>query len=563
MKRRFFKSFYAIFLAFPICLIGQEAYFDYDEISLHTIDRISILTVDSTTFHPSVRYQSLSHMKHFLSIENLPKSDLQDLARVANLYSLSPLIDSTKADQGFLKSLYSDPYHLLTVNIPSFFATIDPILLIGGGLSTNEENTVFQNTRGLKVRGHIDNKIYFYTSLYENQRRFYNYIEAKVNRFSALPGQGFYKIYNSSVLGNLTGWDYINAQGYIGGNISKSIDIQFGHGTNFIGNGIRSMILSDYAHNYLYLKFNTHFGPVHYQNIFAELSSTSSKDNSGSQLIPKKYMAAHYLDINISRRLSIGFYESVIFSRNDHFEFQYLNPVILYRTIEQFLDSPDNVLIGLNTHWTPLNGLQFYGQMMIDEFRTDQIFSGNGWWGNKIGYQIGLKHYNILNIDHLDGWIELNSARPYTYAHRSEDLSSAAVVSTSYSHYNQPLAHPLGANFREIIFQLKYQPSQKWFFNLRLVHSNYGDSVEQNVGNDILQNYETRSSNFDNYTGQGVKTTVSLLSFNASWQFHPNYFVDLDFLHRNQNSEESVFRYRTNYLGLALRANMFNQNIDY
>ena len=45
-------------------------------------------------------------------------------------------------------------------------------------------------------------------------------------------------------------------------------------------------------------------------------------------------------------RINIGLFESIVFSRPNHFELQYLNPVIFYRTVEQMVGSPDNAMIG-------------------------------------------------------------------------------------------------------------------------------------------------------------------------------------------------------------------------
>jgi hypothetical protein len=54
------------------------------------------------------------------------------------------------------------------------------------------------------------------------------------------------------------------------------------------------------------------------------------------------------LSINATKWLNIGLFEGVIFGRKDHFEFQYLNPIIFYRHIEGAIGSPDNALAGLD-----------------------------------------------------------------------------------------------------------------------------------------------------------------------------------------------------------------------
>ena len=293
---------------------------------------------------------------------------------------------------GFFRHFYKTPYSFLTVQSDDFFFHVKPILQIGLGDDRKDDNLIFQNTRGISINGIIDKKVYFKTTILENQQRFYNYFENEIARINAIPGQGFFRPYQSGIIDAVNGWDFLNASGYAGLRISKSIDLRIGHGRNFIGNGLRSMLLSDYGNNYFFLQLNTRVWKFHLQNTFTELSVNSSRDNQGNTLLPKKYMAYHYLDFQINENLSIGLFESVVFSREDHFEFQYLNPIILYRSVEQFLDSPDNVLLGLNMNWKVKKGWQIYGQLLLDELRTDQIFSGDGWWGNKVAYQVGTEN---------------------------------------------------------------------------------------------------------------------------------------------------------------------------
>lgn len=539
--------------------------YDYDPVTFHALDRLQILNSLKNPYHSSIRYQSPQHL---LKGDLLSCSEIRDnidLSEIAFKYSaLSVYQDSLSYEPespGWLNTFYKTPYHFFQVKEENFYLTVDPLFSFGGGEDFSQSGIIFQNTRGLKIQGVLDKKVYFYSSLFENQRHFLNHIEKRISRYSAIPGQGFYKPYNSGILKNLRGWDYLNAQGYFGFKLSQSIDIQLGHGNNFIGNGLRSLLLSDYSHNYFYLKTNSTFWKIHYQTLFAELAAISSKENIGNELLPKKYIVAHYLDINVTPSLSLGLFESIVFGRNDHFELQYLNPVILYRTIEQVLDSPDNALLGLNISWIIDRRLRVYGQLLIDELRTDELFSGNGWWGNKVGLQLGGLYVDFLNIDRLDVRLEYNTARPYTYSHRAS--MSGERVAASYSHYNQPLAHPLGANFQEFLTDINYSVRQKLFLNLRCVYVRLGDSLMDNVGSNILLDYQTRAKDFGNFTTQGEYSTISLVSISAAYQIYPNYFAEIQFFHRNQTGTESFLLSKTNYIGLSLKANMFNQILDH
>ena len=544
----------------------QISFLDYNPNRFHTFDRISAIHPKYFLPHTAIRYTDpLVYVDLLDSLSIFSISDQEQLKKFIGEYDeINPYIkinkrEDTKNGSGFWGAFYSVPYHLYRVSTDDFELRVNPIINIQGGSSSG--NAIYQNTRGLKIKGSIDRKIYFYSTIYENQREFLPFVNQRINRWGAIPGQGFYKGYQSNILTSFNGWDYLNAQAYTGLKISKSIDLQLGFGNNFIGDGHRSLLLSDYSHNYLYLKLNTNVWKFHYQNLFTELAPISSTQSEGDKLLPKKYMVAHYLDFKPSSRISIGLYEAVVFSRNNQFEIQYINPVILYKTIEQFLDSPDNVLIGLNLSYVPVDGTKLYGQLMLDEFRSDQIFAGNGWWGNKIAYQLGVKHYDLFNIDRLDLQLEYNTARPYTYSHRVTD--ETGNVLTSYSHFNQALAHPLGANFNEIIFEIKYQPSSDVRLSTKILKSNYGDSITENIGFDFLLNNETRAENFGNFTGQGIPIEVTLLDLGISYELFPGYYAELRYLYRNQTSETATLNDKTSYISLGVSVNMFNKRIDY
>ena len=124
---------------------------------------------------------------------------------------------------------------------------------------------------------------------------------------------------------------------------------------------------------------------------------------------------------------------------------------------------------------------QFYGQFFWMNLSLNEITKNNGYWANKYGYQLGAKYIDAFTMKNLDLQVETNRVRPFTYSH----YDSVA----NYTHYNQPLAHPLGANFQEFIGILKYQPAPKWYINARAIYYYQGlDSAGINFGR-ILLNY--------------------------------------------------------------------------
>ena len=85
-----------------------------------------------------------------------------------------------------------------------------------------------------------------------------------------------------------------------------------------------------------------------------------------------------------------------------------------------------------------------------------------GNWTNKQAVQGGIKYINALGIPNLDLQGEVNIIRPFTYMNYDS--------TTNFTHYNQPLAHPLGANVKEMIFLARYQPIPHFYIMGKIIH---------------------------------------------------------------------------------------------
>src|SRR5690606_40679865 len=83
------------------------------------------------------------------------------------------------------------------------------------------------------------------------------------------------------------------------------------------------------------------------------------------------------------------------------FNVGYLNPIIFYRSLEHQDGSLDNAMVGMDYKINFARHFSFYGQFMLDEFKLDEVLSGEGWWANKFGIQTGLKYINVFGIDNL------------------------------------------------------------------------------------------------------------------------------------------------------------------
>ena len=213
------------------------------------------------------------------------------------------------------------------------------------------------------------------------------------------------------------------------------------------------------------------------------------------------------------------------------------------------LASNDNSLLGLDFKANLLHTAQLYGQLMLDEFSLTNVRARNGWWGNKQAFQVGAKYIDVAGISNLDAQAEFNFIRPYTYQHENKF--------TNYQHYQQPLAHPIGANLYEWIGIIRYQPIGQLNLTAKAIYTHFGaDTDSLNYGNNVLLSYNNRVQEFNNKVGQGITTDQLHLDLTASWQLRHNMFVDVKQIIRKVDSQLATRNNNTAYTSIAFRWNI-------
>lgn len=451
--------------------------------------------------------------------------------------------------KGLFNTFFKYPSDFFAYQEEDFDLHVNPVIVFGGGKDSSSDDIIFENYRGLEIRGTLDQKVSFYTLLTENQARYPMYVRNVTDSTLGVPYEGFWKQYRE------TGVDFLRAQAYIDFNISKHIEAQFGYGKHFIGDGKRSLVLSDFGNNYPYLRLNTRIWKLQYTNLFAQLTGQTQGGTFGllgTGGFTKKYLAYHHLHIKVKPNITIGLFESVIYgdSTDNSIKVEYLNPLIFYRALEQQDGSADNVLLGLDFKWNIWKRVSLYGQLAIDELMVGEAFSDSGWWGNKQGYQLGLKYFDVFGIKDLNGQVEFNRVRPYVYAHESNF--------TSYSHYNLALAHPLGANFREVLFSANYRLLPRLRVQGNLLMAQYGNDLNDlSYGRDILEPYlpENRPGDYGNDLLQGDKTDLLVAQGKVSYHWLHNAIVDLDVIWRKESSEMKNADFNSSVVALTFRWN--------
>ena len=470
----------------------------------------------------------------------------------------------------YLRKTFSE--HLIVLEGGNYKVIASPIINFSKGKELIDSKNTFANSRGYLIEGDLGKKISFSTSFVENQAIFPNYLDESIRKNNVVPGQGYARDFKE------TGFDYAMSSGYVTYSPNNMFAVQFGHGKNFIGDGYRSLLLSDNTFNYPYLKIQTTFWKVQYTNLYAELMdinyfATHGLPNWDQMGYPKKYMSAHYLSLNATKKFNISLYEAVIWRMNhapgsSGFDVNYLNPIAMLRPIEFSVNSPDNVLVGVNTKYA-FESSYMYGQLVLDEFSITDLRANDGFWANKIGYQLGYKIFDPFNIDRLTLQTEYNYVRPYTYAHHNPQQN--------YAHYNQPLAHPLGANFSELLFMANYK-WKRFEIDAKIMFAkyggdfkgdtvSYGSNVYFSTGNyaqeaGLVGMGSGRPSDYGIEMYQGNLTTIDCKSLNVSYIINPytNLKINVGLTLRNfHNDDEDV---KSQFINFGIMSDLFNHYYD-
>ena len=457
--------------------------------------------------------------------------------------------------------------HFVTFKGKDYWFTLDPGLDLQVGKDVDPKLNTYNNTRLVHVQGGLGKNIGFAAVVYESQGRFAGYFNEYAESIkpdggnpAIIPGMGIAKKFRSD------SYDYPIATGHISYTPSKWFNIQLGHGKTFIGDGYRSLFLSDNSSPYPFFKINTTFWKLKYTNTWMSLRDVRSEVTTNGSF-RTKYMASHYLSYNVLKRLNIGLFESVLWQNdNDRgFDFNYMNPIIFYRAIEFSTGSRGgNALIGVSAKYKFSDLVNLYGQFIIDEFSSGDVFGGKGSYKNKTGYQIGAKYYNAFGIKNLYLQGEYNRIRPFTYSHNT--------IVLNYGHNNQSMAHTLGANFWEFVAVARYQHN-RIFADAKVIIAKRGLEISTEEGADfyggnIYGDEDNRVTTIGNEIAQGNTTDFLHIELQSGYLINPasNLKIYGSFIFRDfQPSIDTEINYknRTTWINFGIRTDLFNWYYDF
>ncbi|HBS85405.1 MAG: hypothetical protein A2W91_16485 [Bacteroidetes bacterium GWF2_38_335] len=403
----------------------------------------------------------------------------------------------------------------------------------------------FHFSYGLSLYGRLNQKLFVQGFLVDCMQRYENYMANS----TVVPHFGEY--YRKKSFDDV--YHYLIPAGVISFAPSQHFNFMIGRQKNFLGEGYRSLFLSDNS-NYSNALRGTldiwHFKYMILYSWFRDIFTTT-----GTNQLHNKFTTTHYLSWNVTKWMNLNFFEAIIWPGEDSlgnrgFDVNYANPIIFFRPVEFSLGSPDNAMMGIGGTIKIKKKIHFYGQFLIDEFKIGEVRANTGWWGNKYGLQTGAKYVS----EKFFARVEHNQVRPYTYSHQSSY--------SNYGSYCQPFAHPMGANFKEWVLQSQYNVD-RWLFSAKVFLIKYGlDTSSLSYGQDIYRSYNDKVSEYGNFTTQGLLTTKNFTEIKVAYFLNKRALIGVETGLRIRNIINALNESKQVFVFFGLRTYLFNNESE-
>lgn len=491
-----------------------------------------------TSFYKDRLYSSSSRLEAYSGNSFFPSTE--------HAYDLAFKIeDTTRQYNTFSHTLFQK--HLLEFKGENYHLSISPVFdfTLSKDLADTSNRRFFQNTRGFHIEGDLFKNFSFSTSLYENQSRNPNYQRAYYSEIGELyvnSADSTYQTQNAVIPGSGRtkpfkgdGFDYAYAIGSLIYQPFKVLTLSAGNNAHFIGDGYRSMLLSDNSYSSPYFQVNYRFLPkwefIYLRTKLLNLTRKPASTSVEAYYQPKAY-AVNYLSFNPTTKLTLSLFEGTIYSRGDSISSNRANPMY-YNPIpflSTFLLKPSEVtsLIGLNIGYTPIDNWRIYGQFAYNQSTTG------------IAGQLGTRFSEPFHILNLFVQLEANYA--------SKDVYSSSIARLNYSHYNLPLAHTKGQGLTEGIVRINYE-WKRMYADLKTIYYS-------------LENYSSKSLIPIAQSVIATNGTILHNHLELGYRFNRkmNFSVFTSWILRHESNATSSI---TNFISVGLKTDLINHYSDF
>ena len=291
---------------------------------------------------------------------------------------------------------------------------------------------------------------------------------------------------------------------------------------------IDKMFLSNNTIPFNFLKLDIAYKKFKYSFLYGSIKG----DSLGIDL-QSKNIVSHRLDIGLTRKFKLGFYESVIISNNP-FSFTYLNPISFLTSADLNTGAKEttdnNTLAGFDFELAPIKNITFQGTLLIDDLNLSTLYKSDSTSNdNKFGYQLGIFWADALSLPNVNLKLEYTRLDPFVYSHRSNK--------SSYTNWDMSLGHALPPNSDEIALNLHYDVTNRIKFNFLYQFQRSGEGILiDSITGKLIINYGGNINRGDgdlyitkiNFLN-GNRINRSIITFNLVFEPIKQYFVELKY----------------------------------
>lgn len=364
----------------------------------------------------TIEYQSLKNdLIVHRSLKPITQKDLKDSLYLAYL-------SIKKVDKSFVsRKLFHE--HLIQYDSGGVQFSIDPLLNleIGRELADDPRDiNLYKNMRGFMLRLNLGQKVSIESSFRENQANLPYYLSLRTRRNNVAYGQGRVKSFEE-------GYDFNMASSRITYTPTECLNIQLGHDKHFIGNGERSLLLSDLSFNYPFIRLQSEWlnGKLKYQNLFTLFQDIERLPGDGlsESLFSRKQGVFHHLSFSPNSVFNIGLFEGMIFpsldsSGNVGVPVSYWLPLMYLNSLTSGSKRNGNTLLGLDWSLELFKKVLLYGQGSLFDERLSNL-----------SLQAGVKWFAHTNLSlQLESNMQFFDKKENLFMHYSESLNSPVLT---------------------------------------------------------------------------------------------------------------------------------------
>ena len=309
---------------------------------------------------------------------------------------------------------------------------------------------------------------------------------------------------------------------------------RMGYG-RFLGEGLA---LNENAYHSANIAFTVFFDRWNYTQFYSAIGASKSYD--AMDLQSDKFLAFHQFEFNITPKVSLSYYENIIFGKR--FDFSYLIPAP-YMALQGVGGFNDNLQMGLMLNVKPIKGLLWSTDLFVDDLSFNELVKFNFDTKIRLAATTGVI-YSPENSIFSNFALRYSLVTPYTYSHWEYTDPVAQTINANtfnyqnYTNNGLPIGSTLPPNSDSVKFSFDLNPVKNLNLAFNFLFLRHGNSSETLPAEEAIR-YLMSDSNVYATDGSINHHTVNVCDVD-NWGYLDSAWNKLNFL--NQAHKMYVFQ---------------------